>query len=65
MKNLGAAFKSMPEALKVSGSNIKANTLTYMSALKGDNVIYQNSNKMRQFPEYEFEYYEPTQPEED
>lgn len=63
MKNLGAAFKSMPEALKVSGSNIKANTLTYMSALKGDNVIYQNSNKMRQFPEYEFEYYEPTHPE--
>ena len=63
MKNLGAAFKSMPEALKVCGSNIKGNTLTYMSALKGDNVIYQNSNKMRQFPEYELNYYEPTHPE--
>jgi len=46
-ENAGAMVKAMPEAFKQSGLNIKGNALTWTSALKGDNVIYANSNKLR------------------
>ena len=46
-ENATAMFKAVPEAFKQSGANIKGNFLTWMSALKGDKVIYANSNATR------------------
>lgn len=46
-ENVVAMAKAMPEAFKQSGLNIKGNALTWTSAIKGDNVIYANSNKLR------------------
>ena len=46
-ENFTAGIKALPETIKQSGMNIKGNYLTWMSALKGDKVIYANSNATR------------------
>ena len=46
-ENVVAGFKAIPESMKVSGMNIKGNVLTWTSAVKGDKVIYANSNATR------------------
>lgn len=46
-ENATSMFKAIPESFKQSGLNIKGNYLTWMSALKGENVIYANSNATR------------------
>ena len=46
-ENATAMVKAMPEAFKVSGANVKGNALTWMSTIKGDKVIYANSNATR------------------
>ncbi len=46
-ENAVAMVKAIPESLKVSQLNAKGNILTWASALKGDKVIYKNSNATR------------------
>ncbi len=55
-KALVQNFKSVPEALKVSGLNAKGNIQTWMSAIQGENVIYAHSNKLREGIVYDLEY---------
>jgi hypothetical protein len=45
--NLGQAIKTMPEQMKMASLNTKGNVLTWASAIKGDKVIYANSNATR------------------
>jgi len=42
-----AGVKATPEIFKVSGMNAKGNILTWTSAIKGDKIIYANSNETR------------------
>ncbi len=47
MTNAKALVKALPESFRQSGLNIKGNALTWASAIKGDKVIYANSNATR------------------
>ena len=47
--NFWQAIKTAPEQLKVSGLNAKGNVLTWTSAVKGEDIVYNHSNKMRSF----------------
>lgn len=62
-KALVQNFKSIPESLKQSCLNSKGNIHTWLSAIKGENVIYQNSNKIHNLKMKECTTYDKRHPE--
>ena len=62
-KALVQNFKSIPESLKQSCLNSKGNIHTWLSAIKGENVIYQNSNKIHNLKMKKCTTYDRSHPE--
>ena len=62
-KALVQNFKSIPESLKQSCLNSKGNIHTWLSAITGENVIYQNSNKIHNLKMKECTTYDQRHPE--